>query len=271
MKLAVCFFGNVGGKKGSHGEGGFQDITKYLIETKKNFDSNYGDIDYFIHSWSVNCKDSINEILQPKDNKFEENQVINSQLKSLKDYGLRNIETYANMFGDDFKDFFKINFFSSQSRWYSNSKSVEIMKNYSETNNIKYDWVLQVRLDIVFNKFFNFSKLNNNNFYVPIREKETDIAVNDMFFLSNYDNAISFSKIYSLRDQYSIRPPVAAKQHLDFLKLNIEQVLKFQKDFNIVRNSKKSFPSKLIIITLNIWKKFVILQQNFIRKIEKLF
>lgn len=130
---------------------------------------------------------------------------------------------------------------------------------------------MQVRLDIVFDKFFNLSELNNNNFYVPIREKETDVAVNDMFFLSNYNNAISFSQIYDLREQYSIRPPVAAKQHLSFLKLNIEQVLKFQKDFNIVRNSKKSLPARLIIITLNIWKKFVLLQQSLIKKIEKLF
>ena len=66
--------------------------------------------------------------------------MINNQLKSLEDYGLRNINTYESMFGSEFKDFFKINLFSAQSRWYSNSKSLEIMKNYSDSKNIKYDY-----------------------------------------------------------------------------------------------------------------------------------
>ena len=271
MKLAICFYGNVGGKKGGHGHGGNQDITEHLIKSKKNFDKIYKNVDYFVHSWSVDNKDLIKGVLNPKNSIFEENSTINNQLKSLEDYGLRNIDSYENMFGTDFKEFFKINFFSSQSRWYSNSKSLEIMKTYSESKSIKYDWVLQVRLDIVFRKFFNLNELTNANFYVPIRENEKDIAVNDMFFLSNYDNAVSFSKIFSQRDQYSIRPPVAAKQHIDSLKLKIVPILRFQKDFNIVRLDKLSIHVKLVRIMLNFLRIFVTFQQNFIRKIEKLF
>lgn len=271
MKLAVCFYGNVGGKKGSHGHGGYQDITEHLIKNKNHFDNKYKDVDYFVHSWSVDKKDLINNVLSPKSSIFEENNVINDQLKSLEDYGLRNINSYENMFGNEFKDFFKISFFSAQSRWYSNSKSLEMMKNYSNSKKIKYDWVLQVRLDIVFYKLFNLSELVNTNFYVPHRQKETDIAVNDMFFLSNYNNAVSFSKIFSQRDQYSIRPPVAAKQHLDSLKLTISPILYFQKDFNIVRLNKISIHVKVIRIMLHFLRIFVALQQNFIRKIEKLF
>ena len=271
MKLAVCFYGNVGGKKGSHGYGGYQDITEHLIKNKNNFENKYKDVDYFVHSWSVDNKNSINDALSPKVSIFEENSTINNKLKSLEDYGLRNIKSYENMFGSEFKDFFKINFFSSQSRWYSNSKSLEIMKNYSNSKNIKYDWVLQVRLDIIFHKLFNLNELVNTNFYVPYREKEIDIAVNDMFFLSNYNNAVSFSKIFDQRDQYSIRPPVAAKQHLDFLKLTIIPILHFQKDFNIVRLNKISLHVKVIRIMLHFLRVFVTFQQNLIRKIEKFF
>ena len=271
MKLAVCFYGNVGGKKGSHGHGGYQDLAEHLIKNKNNFDNKYKDVDYFVHSWSVDSKNLINNVLNPKGSIFEENSVINNQLKSLEDYGLRNINTYESMFGSEFKDFFKINLFSAQSRWYSNSKSLEIMKNYSDSKNIKYDWVLQVRLDIVFYKLFNLSELVNTNFYVPHREKEKNIAVNDMFFLSNYDNAVSFSKIFSQREQYSIRPPVAAKQHLESLKQIIVPILHFQKDFNIVRLSNISIHVKLIRIMLYFFRIFVAFQQKLIRKIENFF
>ena len=130
MKLAVCFYGNVGGKKGSHGKGGFQNILKHLKLNKKIFESEFGKIDYFIHSWSLTEKNSIIEIIEPKDYIFEENDILKNQLKTLDDYGLKNINTYEKMFGDEFEKFFKVNFFSSQSRWYSNSKSIKLMQNY---------------------------------------------------------------------------------------------------------------------------------------------
>jgi len=39
------------------------------------------------------------------------------------------------------------------------------MESYSNLNNIKYDWILQVRLDTVLINLFNLKDLNNTNFF----------------------------------------------------------------------------------------------------------
>ena len=88
-------------------------------------------------------------------------------------------------------------------------KSVDLMKEFSDISNIKYDFVLLTRIDCLFKKEIDFSNLNNNMFYTSFRKgrKDEGIALYDFFFLSSQKFIEIFEFIYSDVYQYSIRPP----------------------------------------------------------------
>ena len=55
--------------------------------------------------------------------------------------------------------------------------------------------------------------------------------------ISNQKNAEIFSSIYREKNKYSIRPPVAAKQHLDDNLIETKECsFELAKDFNTLRN-----------------------------------
>ena len=62
MKIAVCYFGNTGGKIGSFGAGGFIDPTYVLQKNDEIFKSEGLEVDYFVHSWSLEFEDKIKKI-----------------------------------------------------------------------------------------------------------------------------------------------------------------------------------------------------------------
>ena len=125
----------------------------------------------------------------------------------------------------------------SCSRWYSNSKALELMSSYSRNNNISYDYVFQGRLDLLLFKKINFNELDKKYYYSPIRAREKGKALNEYFMISNQKNAEKFSHIYRDKNKYSIRPPVAAKQHLDNNRIESKEcAFELAKDFNTLRN-----------------------------------
>ena len=72
-------------------------------------------------------------------------------------------------------------------------------------------------------------------FYCPIREIEKVKTVNEFFLVSSQKNAELFGEIYKHKNKYSIRPCVAAKQHLDIHGIKTREIFEFIKDFNILR------------------------------------
>ena len=67
------------------------------------------------------------------------------------------------------------------------------MHEYEINNNIKYDFVLLARMDILWLVKLDFEKLNNTFFYVPIwgENNSQSIHTNGVlgtFFLSNSEN-----------------------------------------------------------------------------------
>ena len=71
MKIAVCYFGNTGGKIGSFGAGGFIDPTYVLQKNDEIFKSEGLEVDYFVHSWSLEFEDKIKKLIEPKSFVFE--------------------------------------------------------------------------------------------------------------------------------------------------------------------------------------------------------
>ena len=73
---------------------------------------------------------------------------------------------------------------------------------------------------------FDLKRLEKKTIYCEKRLNRVDekIAVNDMWFLTDYHGLQILKKIYENRFDYCTRPPFAFKEHFDRYKLNIRLV-----------------------------------------------
>ena len=264
MKIAICYFGNTGGKIASFGSGGYLNPSNVLIKNHKIFSSETTEIDYFIHSWSINYGNEIKAIINPKSYLFEK---YNEKLiKPFEEFGLKHFNTYLNnSFNDETKEKM-INLLSaSQYRWYSNCYSIRLMNNYAEKHQIKYDWIIQTRLDLIFFSKFLFKDLDNDTVYLPKRHNDIDNSLEDVFVASSHQNALKFSELFNERTKFSILPPYALKNFLDEKKMNYKQFKTLNKDYNLSRNINLEFGTKLKIKILNIIDNIIKIL-NYIKK-----
>ena len=233
MKVALCLFGYVGSEPSNNR----MIVSDHIIQNYKSTILNKYDCDVFIHSWSKTSEPVLIREFQPKKYIFEDQIEFNDI--SINQYKLSNINSYASFFktqNDPF-ELIKDLIPKSNSRWYSNCRSIELLKNFSEENNIKYDLVLQLRLDCFFYSYLKLEDLDNNFFYSSERTHEKNIAINDLYFISNYKNAMIFQKIYENLFLYSVRPVIAAKQHLEINAINQKDHKFYQGiDFNLYRD-----------------------------------
>lgn len=196
MKTAICLYGTTGYSHSLANNLSLRkplDVVEPLTSLLENIVSiNKSDI--FVHSWSIDKEEEVNRILKPKDKLFQ-----------------------------NFKTFDKNPWINSvKSRFYSQYNSNNLMRFYANENNIKYDFVMHVRLDLIWFSKFNFFELNPQKFYVSnwnISEKrdslEHDVSndnnnlgpfdksnygagvgLMDHWFLSNYNNMNLFSNLY---------------------------------------------------------------------------
>ena len=238
MKIALCLFGHIGGMKSKGGSlHGDVDITRAYNSYNKMI-LNDNDVDIFIHSWSVDSKGELLNLYTPKDSLIEKQKDFSST--KLEDYSMKHFDTYTSYFAtykEKTVSVLRDTMLRSCSRWYSNSKALELMSSYSRNNNISYDYVFQGRLDLLLFKKINFNELDKKYYYSPIRAREKGKALNEYFMISNQKNAEKFSHIYRDKNKYSIRPPVAAKQHLDNNRIESKEcAFELAKDFNTLRN-----------------------------------
>ena len=105
-------------------------------------------------------------------------------------------------------------------------------------------------MDLVFFKKIIFTEYDKNYFYVPTRNKGPridsifrwtndyrieDSAYGDLFFFSNAENMSKFAKLFDEIGNYSLRPPYAAKQHINKITNKIKKVLIYGEDYHIIR------------------------------------
>ncbi len=249
MKIALCLFGHLGNKKINNGQISHHNLEPSLsAEAYKKTIYDGNDVDIFIHSWSENYRDQIISLFSPTDSLIEKQKDFSSE--RLDNYLQNDIDSYSRDFNlDNQKTIHKLDdlIIRSSSRWYSNCKAIEIMMNYSHKNKINYDFVFQGRIDLILTSKINFSSLNPNYFYHPVRQDNDSQAINDMFFISNQKNAEIFSKIYNSKNKYSIRSVVAAKQFLTESNIQTEGYLELFKDFTLIRlHEEKIYQMKIL-------------------------
>lgn len=250
MKLAICLFGNVGGKIASFGEGGFLN-PKFAIKNYLSHVAQDHDVDFFVHSWSEEYEADIVELCQPKMSLFEKQIDFTDYDKEKYNYEhyQMNIDELIKKTGCSRTEAEKdchINTYSAHSRLYSVQKVVDLMSKFSEENDIIYDFVIQLRLDLIFYKKIEFHTLNREFVYYPKRHSKDDsVAADDYYIIASMANMKKFSGLYDARYDFNSRTPVATVQYLKHLNIPKAHYGEILYSFCLIRNEinalQKSF------------------------------
>lgn len=199
MKVALCFYGLLGGIKGKSGEGigNSKDVLDLAFPQFKKHILDNNDVDVFIHSWDVNLKQEIVELYNPVSTKFENQKLFYISPP------LENTKRVQNHF----------------SRWYSCQEVVKLKTKYEEENKFEYDFVALSRQDIAWQVDVNFSEFDNDCFYVPNwRQQFTGErmgyphggykkSLQDIWCFSNSKYINEFVEIYDKINEYCFENP----------------------------------------------------------------
>jgi len=220
MKIAICLVGLVGDSKekyGSFGKGhtpvdyriGHYFTMKNIVETNQILGF---EVDFFIHSWSVNFEKELIDSYQPK------KYIIEKQINFNQDTNRKN---------------------AIKSRWYSTYQSMSLKKSYEVENNFIYDYVMLHRFDRMFKVPLIFNQFNKDLFHISHTESCTNQICSckstgrfhDTWFFSNSEYMDKFSTLYLTLDNKEIETP-----H--------EQCVKYIKEIGLYDKVNHTFTNK---------------------------
>ncbi len=263
MKVAICYYGNIGSNVGKnnedsieHVEDCYKSIEKYIINNNKNYD-----FDIFLHSWSQNYKKELISLFNPVDYKIE------SQIPFLIN-ALEHVNKHRK-----FKSFlemikFKIKFIFSRkykekyysylisvlpkiySRWYSTLQVNLLKRKYEQANNFEYDLVIINRFDNFLLNYLDLTEIDPAKIY----SSKWDCGKNIFFKKRYYDNKHTqdywyissskiiniFSELFNFLKDYSPCSHRASFQHIKkYLGLGkMAYILELKKDYELFRRIK---------------------------------
>ena len=258
MKVALCLSGIVGGKSSRHGGGSVgEDIHPKVGHNywKESLLDHY-DVDTFLHCWTPDKQQVLDDLYQPKKTLYEEQKVwhppsgdwlkeYNHPLNSIED--LLNDKRYANLpadYGDDIWDDLRHHATRSRSRWFGNKRAVELKEQYEKENNFKYDVVIVGRYDLWINDVFQLQDLEKGYFYACKRTNgdalrdDHEYALQDQIFLGDSELVDKFYTLYDYIPDYAIEAPKAAWEHMErFIGVDKFKFFpwKLHKEYNLLR------------------------------------
>jgi hypothetical protein len=193
MKVAWCLYGQP-----RLYNKGFENISKFI--------NKYNDIEFefFIHCWwdksdvgdyykhsyrnpsseelliRSNTDIDIINLYQPKKYLFEKSRFFKTNFinNSL-------MESYT-------KDYERLNYNNALSNLYSKYKVNDLLQNYINNNNVKYDLVISTRFDYLNDIIFDIKNVTFDKFYI-VNNNESRLVINDSFIITNNN----FFNIYS--------------------------------------------------------------------------
>jgi hypothetical protein len=264
MRIAICFYGLVGSRSDKNGQGLPLDPAIAHKYYKENiFDVN-DEVDIFIHSWSIDFKDQLIELYNPKKEIIEKQKsfpnapnhqdVVGKGINKIKMFFFKLIKRKSY---DYIRELKKKEAFRAYSRWYSVNKSIQLMKNFEQEKNFRYDCVMSTRLDVSFFTPVIFKKFDMSYFYAsnwndaPNKRNKTPAnflnqnigkGFLDFWFFSNSSLMYDFSKLYFEMDHYPIIPHTSSRKHIDTLTDRVKYVFYRWHDHEMIR--RKFFESE---------------------------
>ena len=208
MKIAYTLNGLLGGLTGKNSSGSTRDdqllVLKYVSNLLQKYIVPYNDVDFFIFSWHTDFREEFQKYLSPKMIALvpQMNFEIPEHLRRIQAPAINGVETFTDG---------NINrVITHKSRWYGFKKVMRLVNSYERTHNFKYDLVVNARLDLCWNKPFDFESLNPNKFHIPIHPDMSTYGwpdesneILDHVFASNSDYMKMFSRMYQLLDSYT--------------------------------------------------------------------
>lgn len=199
MRVALCFYGLLGGIQGKAGDrtGNSKDVLNIAHPLFKKHILDINNVDVFIHSWDTDLQEEIVKLYKPVGTKFEEQKIFSIP------FPLEDTKRVQNHF----------------SRWYSCKEVIKLKKQYEQDNNFTYDFVALSRQDIAWQVDVDFSQFDNEYFYVPNwRQQFTGErmgyphggykkSLQDIWCFSNSEYMDEFINIYDNIARYSIENP----------------------------------------------------------------
>lgn len=146
MKTAICLFGLAGGVNDK--EGGLPVDFKLSYKSIKKHILDKNNCDVFIHSWSINYKDEIEKLYNPKNSYFQPQIAFHKP------------NFIYNFLSTEPKRLNNIN-----SRWFSSWFANSLKKFYEGANGFTYDCVFTTRFDVSYCTDVKFNKFDLNKFY----------------------------------------------------------------------------------------------------------
>ena len=163
----------------------YRSIKLHIIDNNIDYD-----FDFFIHCWNPDMKEKLCKLYNPKESLFEDQTLYKDIIKCAMDGQKLGI-----------------------------SKSLDIMINYSEKKNIKYDKIIVYRPDVILFKDMNLNYYQNNKIYC-----NSDIN-EDFHFIMNYNDAKIFKNInkYKLSFDNFTKNIMKNPLNADYIKCGIHQ------------------------------------------------
>jgi len=179
-KIAVVFHGIVGGMDGRNGIGESSNIENCAKTIKHNILEHY-DNDVFLHSWSINHKDELEELYTPIYSLYQEQEYFNFSKSQITDH---------DKIGQSYR---------TVSRYTSLERAMRLKQKYEIENGFRYKWVLALRFDLVFFNKIDLSKYDNNFFHICSEPHWVNLkrkgVYHDIIFLSNSTLMDEYGKI----------------------------------------------------------------------------
>jgi hypothetical protein len=200
-RIAVCFYGIVGGIKGKAGESVASSSQVLEIAHKYNkkhiFDKN-SNVDVFVHTWSIDLKKDIERLYQPK------KAIYQPQIQF-------EIPDYVG--GSSRRRF------GHYSRWFSSREVLKLKKDYEREKDFTYDLVFITRFDAAPEVDFIFKEFDPQYFYTAHWYAKTHryfpiyipmgypylsySGIADIWFLGNSKDLDHFATLYDHLNEYN--------------------------------------------------------------------
>ena len=186
----------------------------------------------FIHSWSADKQDLLNDLYAPQKCIFQEQIDFTKQLS---DYGIDNPDMSKWDVSADAKTGYEYllpsrgsvseiqnemqrEIFRTRSRWYSTQKSIQLKELFEKETGRVFDFVVVSRLDCEFAPGFqfDFSDKDRSKMYGSFRHGRPDkeIALFDFYFMGGSKVIDKFGSLYNYCEDYCIRPTIACREHI---------------------------------------------------------
>lgn len=208
MKVAICFSGAI------------RSFDDCICSIFKYFLNNFEDADIFLHMWTFNDKDNLNESDNIKYNfKWRKDNSSVDKILSILKPKKYVIEEYTNLSEnlirekscidmDKFDTEQKRNYgFNCCSMYWKILKSFELAEEFGKENCINYDLVIRARLDFIWEDYIkpsDFVNLSDNSIFL-IKDRYatcSKLVTNDKFFAGNYNTMKKMCNLFNNLKNY---------------------------------------------------------------------